>query len=122
MKFLLLALLPFIGAAVAADLPPENASRMLKVLLTATADGDYESFQKEGTPAFQSGITKQVFSTVSAQLSPLLKPGYDAQFLTALRQSNLDVYLWKITPKSGKDQFVAKLVVEDGKAAGFWIN
>jgi len=111
-----------ISTASASENPPAEAQRMFTTLLTAVAKGDYPAFQKEGTPAFQAGITAQVFETVSAQLAPLLSTGYETTFLTELKQKGLQVFLWKVTPKSGGDQFVAKLVIEGDRAAGFWIN
>ncbi len=114
----LASLLPTISAA---DAPPA-ATQLCKTLLTAIATNDLAAFQNDGNEAFRSGITKPMFESVSAQLSPLFKDGYESEFLTSLKQRKMDVYLWKITPKTGSDQFVAKLVLEDGKVAGFWIN
>ena len=117
-----LALVLMTSAAVASDSPPAEAQRMFTALITAIEKSDYPAFQREGNPAFQAGITPQVFSSVSSQLAPVLKGGYDTTFLTELKQKGLQVFLWKIAPKSGGDQFVGKLVIEGDKAAGFWIN
>jgi hypothetical protein len=105
-----------------AEEAPQDANSIVKTLLTATESGNYSEFQQQGDPAFQAGITKDMFSKVSEQLAPVLKGGYDLSFLTSLTQQGYNVYLWKITPKTGKDQFVAKLVVKNGKASGFWIQ
>jgi len=51
-----------------------------------------------------------------------MKGGYEVSFLTSLTQQGFDVYLWKITPKTGTDQFVVKLALKDGKVVGFWIQ
>lgn len=116
-----LALAALLTTVSAADAPPA-AAQLCTSLLTAIATNDLAAFQKDGNDAFRSGITKPMFETVSAQLAPIFKDGYESEFLTSLKQRKLDVYLWKITPKTGNDQFVAKLVLEDGKVAGFWIN
>ena len=111
------------SAALAfAEEAPKVADSVVKVLLTATESGNYSDFQQPGDVAFQAGITKEMFSKVSQQLAPVLKGGYELSFLTTLNQQGFDVYLWKITPKTGKDQFVVKLALKDGKAVGFWIQ
>lgn len=109
-------------ATLSAAEPPPAAAALNAQLLAAIASGDVVAFQENGNDAFRSGMTKPMFETVSAQLAPIFKDGYESEFLTSLKQRKLDVYLWKITPKTGNDQFVAKLVLEDGKVAGFWIN
>ncbi|MFM8717741.1 MAG: hypothetical protein ACKOF3_13305 [Spartobacteria bacterium] len=112
-----------ISSALAfAEEAPQAASDVLKTLLAATESGDYPAFQRPGDAAFQAGITKAMFSQVSQQLAPMLKAGYDLSFLTSLTQQGNEVYLWKISPKTGQDQFVAKLVLKNGKATGFWIQ
>ena len=105
-----------------AEEAPQNADSIVKTLLAATESGNFAEFQQQGDAAFQAGITKDMFSKVSQQLAPALKGGYDLSFLTSLTQQGYDVYLWKITPNTGKDQFVAKLVLKNGKASGFWIQ
>lgn len=105
-----------------AEEAPQDANSIVKILVTATESGNYSEFQQPGDAAFQAGITKEMFNKVSQQLAPALKGGYDLSFLTSLTQQGYDVYLWKITPNTGKDQFVAKLVLKNGKASGFWIQ
>ena len=105
-----------------AEEAPQDANSIVKILLTATESGNYSDFQQSGDAAFQSGITKEMFSKVSQQLAPVLKSGYELSFLTSLTQQGFNVYLWKITPKTSKDQFIVKLVLKDGKASGFWIQ
>lgn len=118
---LAIALAVLLPTLPASDAPP-TATQLCTALLAAIATNDLAAFQKDGNDAFRSGLTKPMFESVSAQLSPLFKDGYESEFLTSLKQRKMDVYLWKITPKTGNDQFVAKLVLEEGKVAGFWIN
>lgn len=110
------------AACALAEEAPQAASDVLKTLIEATESANYTAFQQPGNAAFQAGITKDIFSKAVQQLAPMLKGGYDLSFLTSLSQQGNEVYLWKITPKTGQDQFVAKLVLKNGKASGFWIQ
>lgn len=105
-----------------ADDPPAAAKKAFDTLMEATSKDDYKLFQSVGDDAFKKGITEEAFSSVTDQLQPVLKDGYDAKFLTELTQQGHTVYLWKLTPKIGPDQFVAKLVLSGDSVSGFWIE
>lgn len=107
--------------AFAAD-PPAAATKSLDTLMEATAKDDHALFQSLGDEGFKKGITKEAFSSVVEQLQPLLKDGYEAEFLTELTQQGHKIYLWKITPGIGESQFIAKLVLSGEQVAGFWIQ
>lgn len=117
----LLALVLLMTTTFAAP-APENVDKIFNTLLNATISGDFVAFQDPGNEKFRSGITEEMFRSVSQQVSPLLRDGYTAEYLTALKQGGFDVYVWKVTPKAGGDEFLARLVVSDGKAAGFWLQ
>lgn len=102
--------------------PPSEATSVFNALMTATVGDNYIAFQQPGDAAFKSGITEEMFQKVAQQLAPILKDGYESTFLTAMKQQGFDVYVWKITPKTGSDQFLARLVLKEGKASGFWIQ
>ena len=101
---------------------PETARPVLDKLLTAVAANDYANFVLDGTAAFKAGITKQMLEGVSAQLSPRLAKGYETTFLGDLKQQGAQVCLWKLAYKDGGDDTLAKLVLQDGKVAGFWLQ
>ncbi len=107
------------GAPPGEKIPGE---KILDQLLTALAANNYDLFVANAAPALQSRITRETFSQVSAQLSARLKNGYRPQYLGSLKQQGVEVYLWKITFQDGRDDMLARLVVQDGKAAGFWFQ
>ena len=101
---------------------PEPERAVLDKLLKATEANDYNSFVADGDAGFKAGITTQVLERVSAQLSPRMKQGYQCSYLGELRQRGCRVLLWKLVYKVGGDDVLAKLVLRDGKVAGFWLQ
>ena len=115
------AVLSGVASATAADDETEG-TRILKRLLAAVEGSDYDSFVADGNAVFKAGITKQMFEGVSTQLSSRMKKGYDTTYLGQLKQQGCQVYLWKLAFKDAGDDTLAKLVLQDGKVAGFWLQ
>lgn len=108
-------------ACIAAE-TVEPGRAILDKLLKATEANDYDSFVADGTAPFKAGITKQMLEGVSGQLSPRMKKGYQCSYLGELNQQGCQVLLWKLVFKDGGDDTLAKLVLKDGKVAGFWLQ
>ena len=102
--------------------PGEEVRPVLDKLLKAVEMNDYDSFVADGTDAFKTGITKQIFDGVSNQASPRLKKGCTCLFLGELKQQGCQVYLWKLVFKDGGDDGFAKLAIKDGKVAGLLLQ
>jgi hypothetical protein len=94
----------------------------VNALLTAIATNNYDALVASAAPALKSRITRETFTKVSAELSPRLKEGYKLQYLGSLKQQGVEVFLWKITYKDGGDDLLARLVIQEGKVAGFWFQ
>ena len=94
----------------------------LDKLLRAVEANDYDSFVADGNDAFKTGLTKPMLQGVSGQLSPRLKKGYVCSYLGELKQQGCRGFLWKVAYKDRGDDTLAKLVLKDGKAAGFWLQ
>ena len=101
---------------------PEGAAATVKKLLVAVQANDYDAFVAQGNATVKAGLTKQMLEGVSAQLAPRMEKGYDSLYLGALKQQGCDVYLWKLTYRDGGDDTLVKLVMKDGKVAGFWLQ
>jgi hypothetical protein len=106
---------------MAAD-PAEAERSILDKLLKAVEADDYDSFVADGADIFKANMTKQILQGVSGQLAPRLKTGYDCSYLGELKQQNSRVLLWKVAFKDGGDDILARLVLQDGKVAGFWLQ
>ena len=102
---------------------PPAAEKILKLLLQATQEGNYEAFIALGTERFQQGISKSMFFGVSEQVASRLQAGHATEFLTEINQCEHSVYLWKLSFSDGGNQFIARLaLMTDDKVAGFMLN
>ncbi len=99
-----------------------DAIKVLKKLLKAVEACDYDNFVADGNARFKAGLTKQMLEGVCAQLSPRMKNGYDTTYLGQLKQQGCQVYLWKLVFKDAGDDTLARLVLKEGKVAGFWLQ
>jgi hypothetical protein len=110
------------ATACFAEKTVEPGRAVLDKLLKATEANDYDSFVADGTDTFKAALTKPMFEGVSAQLSPRMKKGYQSSYLGELSQQGCRVLLWKLVFKDGGDDTLVKLVLKDGKVAGFWLQ
>ncbi len=94
----------------------------MNTLLTAIAANNYDALIANAAPALKTRITKETFTQVSTQLSPRLKKGYQLQYLGSLKQQGVEVFLWKITFQDAGDDMLARMVIQQGKVAGFWFQ
>ncbi len=116
--FLLLAqVLPLAAAGEA----PAWIEAEFRRMSTALVRRDLAAFLANGTDEAKQALTPEKFSAVCNQIGNSLANGFDTVFLTRARQQGCDVYLWKVTPKDGGDDLFMKLVLENGKVAGFRI-
>lgn len=116
---LFLAVLPFSRAEEA----PARAQTIFGNLMNSVQTNNYQGMLIGGSEAFQKGLTQDMAAKVSAQLSPRMQEGYTAQYLTNMHQAAYDVYLWKLSFRDGKDDLLAKVVIDkDSRVAGFWIE
>jgi len=107
-----------LSAAEEAPAPIEAEFRRMSAALVRR---DLAAFLANGTDEAKQALTPEKFSAVCDQIGNSLTNGFDTVFLTRARQQGCDVYLWKVTPKGGGDDLFMKLVLENGKVAGFRI-
>ena len=112
----------FCASCVFAQDVPTEVTRIYEGLMKATAEVDYEAFQKYTDPEFHPKLDQEAFTKIAQALTPVLKEGYESKFLTKIRQKGFDVFVWEMTPNTGEDQYLVKVVMKDGKASGFWMH
>ena len=100
----------------------EPGRENLDKLLRGIEENDYSTFIADGTPLFKKSLTKAAFQSVSNQVAPRLKKGYTTSYLEELKQQGCRVLLYKLSYSDGGDDTLAKLVLQDGKVAGFWLQ
>jgi hypothetical protein len=114
-----LVVLAWIPIVNATDGPPEG---VINMLLTWVATNNYDGLIANAAPALKSGstgITKEKFVQITAQLSPRLKKGYKVQYLANLQKGGNECSLWKITFQGGGDDLLGYLWIQEDKVAGF---
>ena len=127
------ASVPFIGlvvvlvmiantAAFGAAEPDKSVQRTFKKLLAAVQAKDRDAFVADATDAVKQGVTEQVMDELNKELGSRSKKGYEAIYLCQLKQSGVQVHLWKMTFKDGGDDVVVRLALKDGKVAGFFLQ
>ena len=82
----------------------------------------YDGFIAECDAAMKAALTKPMLESVSKQIEPRAKQGYDAQYLGELNRKGYNVHLWRLKFKDGGDDALATLSVKDGKAGGFLLQ
>jgi exonuclease VII large subunit len=102
--------------------PPQNVIDCLQTILDATASGNYDLFTTVGDSGYKASITKQMFKGVSEQLAPRMEKGYSITYFGRLKQSDYQIYLWKLSFEDGGDEFVARMTMNGDKVAGILIT
>ena len=92
------------------------------MLLEAISANNYDAFIANAAPDLKTKITKATFTEVSTKLSSRLKKGYELQYNGSLKQQGVEVFLWKVSFKDAGDDMIARLVLQDNKVAGFWLQ
>ena len=113
----------FLSASVCMAANGEQSVRpVLDKLLNAVEANNYAGFVADGTEAYKAEVTKQVFEDMSTRIAPRLKDGYKAIYLGELEQQDYQIHLWRLEYKDGGDDTMVKLVTDDDKVAGFWLQ
>jgi hypothetical protein len=115
---IVLAWIPMLNAA--AEGPATEGT--VNKLLAAIATNNYDALVANAAPALRTRITRETFMQVGTRLSSRLQKGYKLEYLGSLKQQGVEVLLWKITCTDGGDDMLARLVIQEGKVAGFWFQ
>ena len=102
--------------------PDQTTQTLFKNLMAATVSNNYDGFIAECDAAMKAALTKPMVESVSKQVEPRAKQGYDAQYLGELNQRGYKVHLWRLSFKDAGDDILATLNVKDGKAGGFYLH
>ena len=115
--------------ATASDAPARPLS-LCKTFLQAAVDGNFSAFKnacfKEGDGQMKlfaaQPATKEMFRRAAETISPACRQGYDLQYLTSMNQQGSEVFLWKLLPREGENQFLVRLTLKGGKVSGFFFQ
>ena len=121
------------GAAprLSARVPPGDALALCRTLLDATIRGDYAVFKRQCETRGDANMrsvasapdTEMTFRKAARVLAKPCWSGYDLQYLGELSQSGgHQIFLWKLAPSAGRDEFLIRLTLRDGQLAGFFFQ
>ena len=114
---------------IGSDVPARPLS-LCKTFLQAAVDGNFSVFKnacfKEGDSQMKlfaaQPATKEMFRRAAETISPACRQGYDLQYLTSMNQQGSEVFLWKLVPREGENQFLVRLTLKGGKVSGFFFQ
>ncbi|MBD2608448.1 hypothetical protein H6G81_28995 [Scytonema hofmannii FACHB-248] len=102
--------------------PSENTIASLETILDSIKTGNYELFLTVGDADYKTGISKEMFDSVSSQLAPRMPEGYNITYFGNLKQGKYQIYLWKLSFADGGDEFVARMATNGNKVSGILIT
>lgn len=108
---------------------PARATSLAKTFLAAAIAQDFAAFKnacfKEGDGQMKlfaaQPATKEMFRRAAESISAC-RQGYELEYLTSMKQQGSEVFLWKLVPRAGEDQFLVRLTLKDGKVSGFFFQ
>lgn len=102
--------------------PSENTIASLQTILDAIKTGNYELFLTVGDSGYKTGISQEMFDSVSTQLSPRMTEGYNITYFGNLKQLEYQIYLWKLSFADDGDEFIARMAMNGDKVSGILIT
>jgi hypothetical protein len=103
-----------------------QAQQMLTTLIKAVEANDYDSFAAQFAPEFKAKLGgsegKKALESANTMFAARFKKGYEAKYLDELKQQGAQYHVWKLVFKDGGDETLARLILKEGKVAGFWLQ
>ena len=105
-----------------AQVPMRSYDTTLKQMLDAIQSNTYDRFVADGDAKFKKDFTRKMFEDLAGMLGEKLQRGHQVAFLTTLNQHDYVAYVWKLTLKDVKDEYLINLFVREGNVIGFVIR
>jgi hypothetical protein len=96
--------------------------KILKSMLTALEENDYDAFVADGDATFTAAMSKPQLGAVNKLIAPRMEKGYEIILLGELQQQGFRVCLAKLKFNDRGDDTLVKLSLKDGKVGGFWLQ
>jgi hypothetical protein len=102
---------------------PVQPEELLRKMLTAQAEENYDDFASSGTAHFREKLTKAIFFASCERISRHLAGGYEIEFFIELAQAHRTLYVWKLTYSDGSGQALVQLwLTPDEKISGILLH
>lgn len=110
--------------------PPAEAAVLARALLDASVKGDFDAFKRVAMTkgdermrmVMSAPDTEATFRRASSVVGPVCKDGYALDPLGTLVQTGHKVFLWRLRPGAGNDEFLVRLTLKDDRVAGFFFQ
>ena len=101
---------------------PDAAAAIVKQMVAAIVANDHDAFVEHGDAALKSADNNEILKTIYPRLLEALRKGYEISYLGTMKAQGYDVSLWKITYKTGGDDSLVTLYLNNGIVGGFWLK
>jgi hypothetical protein len=118
MKQSLLLIISLASSFSALAVTNEQADAIFNKILSAQKAHNYSEFVSDADDKLKAAISQTQFDAASDSLNKRFKDGYDVKFLGDLNQGGFQVFLYRLRCKDGGDDFLATLIIKDGKVDG----
>lgn len=118
------------SAAPEVEAPSAEAAVLAWALLDASVAGDFDAFKRMAAArgdermrmVMTDPATEETFRRASAVVGPVCKDGYEMHPLGSLVQTGHTIYLWRLQPGMGADEFLVRLTLKGDQLAGFFFQ
>ena len=100
----------------------KQAREIFDKLVAAQLAGNYDAFVSDADDQIKAALTKTQFDAASKLLNERLKGGYSETFLGELNQHGYQVFLYRLRPKDGSDDWLGTMSLKDDKVAGIYFR
>lgn len=112
------------------EAPSAEAAALARALLDASVAGDFDAFKRVAVAkgdermrmVMTDPATEETFRRASAVVRPVCKDGYEMNPLGSLVQTGHKIYLWRLRPGIGDDEFLVRLTLKGDRLAGFFFQ
>ncbi len=94
----------------------------VRTILDALKTGEVDALRSVLTEEFASDLTDQAIRDLSRPIRSHLQGGYGIHHLGVLTQDDFPVQFWKISFEDREEDALLRIVIFDGRVAGFLIT
>lgn len=123
-SFLVLLLSAFLFSTMPlrAEEAPSEAKEAMLTMITAIIEQNRSAFLANASEELKEGLSKEAFTEVVEQISPVLKQGFKTRYLGSMQQQGYRVHLWVLTIRGEEDEMLGTLSMKDGQVGGFYLE
>jgi hypothetical protein len=99
-----------------------EATLILRQMLAALVDNNYDAFLAYGHDGFKARVLKSNVTEISGRLGPRLRAGFDLHMLGELKREDHELFVYKLEFRDGSDDALIRFSLEGSQVVGFFEN